>query len=468
MDGGFIMEPDLTQAVRIVLKYEIQSLLSRLSETGEEYIVLTASTGEGTCGHIGSVKGEGFAKSSGLHTVKQEFLSFCTGKEKSPPPPPPVLNANSTPKPNRRKSTPRCKFQKSVVVMPVDDPPAPEISKSVKETDLSSSSLVDSACALDLSEKSGGYSYTLESKDNVMKYNGNASQSTFPGFQYEELDNNNESYNIKLPRFTWQDEKLKCVSEEVPESSVQSFPVKFEKDLPDQNTNAVLDHMPFVDVKAYGELSIFERGRQQLSLQKRRKNRKAPAKTQKKDVNLESNLDPASSSVVKMENENAVGFDNQMSSLLNVTKMSEEENPETVNNHSDLKSGANVNIRKTSKKHSINDIADMKSAFEEIGNMAKCLICNKILANKNNRTFHWRSHVGDKRYTCDICNKAFTHPSNMRSHRKIHTDEKPFPCDLCERRFRRRDYLLQHLERFHYNPKQSAEKSLVEGESNSS
>ena len=104
-------------------------------------------------------------------------------------------------------------------------------------------------------------------------------------------------------------------------------------------------------------------------------------------------------------------------------------------------------------------LMDMKSAFEEIGNMAKCLICNKILANKNNRTFHWRSHVGDKRYTCDICNKAFTHPSNMRSHRKIHTDEKPFPCELCDRRFRRRDYLLQHLERFHYNPKSGSSDS---------
>lgn len=54
--------------------------LSRLSDTGEEYIVLTASTDDKTCGHIGSEKGEGFIQSSKLQSVKKEFLDFCTGK----------------------------------------------------------------------------------------------------------------------------------------------------------------------------------------------------------------------------------------------------------------------------------------------------------------------------------------------------------------------------------------------------
>jgi hypothetical protein len=347
--------------------------------------------------------------------------------------------------------------------VPLEDPIIPEISTSIKETDLTSSILTDSA--LDLSEKSSGYSYTLDSKDDVLKYNGKAAQNAFPGFPYEELANDTKEFQqVKLPRFTWQDEKLKCVSQEMADNSSDNFSIKLEKEAVDQIENGALKSLPFGDVSVYDGLSIFERGRQQLGLRNRRKNRRAPVKIQKREVNVDLPLDTAGSSVVKMESESAVeGLDNQILNALSVANMN---GPEIVNNNLDLKSGVSGNIRKAAKKHSTSEITDMKSAFEEIGNMAKCLICNKILANKNNRTFHWRSHVGDKRYTCDICNKAFTHPSNMRSHRKIHTDEKPFPCDLCERRFRRRDYLLQHLERFHYNPKQS-EKSQAEGESNS-
>ena len=44
--------------------------------------MLTASTDEKTCGHIGSLKGEGFVQRSGLQSVKQEFLEFCTGKDR--------------------------------------------------------------------------------------------------------------------------------------------------------------------------------------------------------------------------------------------------------------------------------------------------------------------------------------------------------------------------------------------------
>lgn len=42
--------------------------------------MLTASTDDKTCGHIGSAKGEGFVQSSDLQSVKQDFLEFCTGK----------------------------------------------------------------------------------------------------------------------------------------------------------------------------------------------------------------------------------------------------------------------------------------------------------------------------------------------------------------------------------------------------
>lgn len=356
--------------------------------------------------------------------------------------------------------------------MPFDETELSEFPQSIKESNFAATeSITESSSALDLSEKADGYAYTLESRDDIMKYNGSESQSSISGFQFEELDNNESLCKIKLPHFTWQDEKLQPVSQDTPVSSLDQSVLDAQSNSLNQSKSSVLDQISFGDLSVFGGTSaIASGGKQQLGVRNRRKNRKAPVKMQRKDGEQKkvALLQPASSSFGVVNEENHVEtFVNQISSL-DVSKDNETVNSETVNNHFSAKLGVSSGVKKAVKKHSMHNITDMKSAFEEIGNMAKCLICNKVLANKNNRTFHWRSHVGDKRYTCDICNKAFTHPSNMRSHRKIHTDEKPFPCDLCERRFRRRDYLLQHLERFHYNPKPSTEKSLIDGESNSS
>ncbi|KAK3577385.1 hypothetical protein CHS0354_008483 [Potamilus streckersoni] len=68
---------ELKKALKLVLKYEIHCLLRRLSETGEESVVITASAAEGLASHLCSKKGEDFLQIESLDVVKHNFLSYC-------------------------------------------------------------------------------------------------------------------------------------------------------------------------------------------------------------------------------------------------------------------------------------------------------------------------------------------------------------------------------------------------------
>ncbi|KAL3885348.1 hypothetical protein ACJMK2_025419 [Sinanodonta woodiana] len=68
---------ELKKALKLVLKYEIHCLLRRLSETGEESVVITASAAEGSASHLCSKKGEDFLQIESLDVVKHNFLSYC-------------------------------------------------------------------------------------------------------------------------------------------------------------------------------------------------------------------------------------------------------------------------------------------------------------------------------------------------------------------------------------------------------
>lgn len=72
---------DLKTSLRLMLKYEIQSLLDRLSDLGEESLLLLANTNEGTSGHLGTQKANNFLATCNSNNVnlKDTFLKFCSG-----------------------------------------------------------------------------------------------------------------------------------------------------------------------------------------------------------------------------------------------------------------------------------------------------------------------------------------------------------------------------------------------------
>lgn len=73
--SNYKAKPEYRQALQELIKFEIQALIERLADTGEEAVILTASIVDSACTQFGSSKGEGFlGKQSNLSS---KFLSFC-------------------------------------------------------------------------------------------------------------------------------------------------------------------------------------------------------------------------------------------------------------------------------------------------------------------------------------------------------------------------------------------------------
>ena len=53
--------------------------MERLSQTGEETVLLTANTTDLCVGHLASEKGKRFLNTNEVGEMKNKFLYFCTG-----------------------------------------------------------------------------------------------------------------------------------------------------------------------------------------------------------------------------------------------------------------------------------------------------------------------------------------------------------------------------------------------------
>ncbi|WAR31689.1 ZSA5B-like protein [Mya arenaria] len=73
---------DYRVSLNVLIKYEIQCLLERLSRTGEEAVVITTSEDPGCPGYLGSVKGERFIQDNkDLTLLHSQLVQYCRDDE---------------------------------------------------------------------------------------------------------------------------------------------------------------------------------------------------------------------------------------------------------------------------------------------------------------------------------------------------------------------------------------------------
>ncbi|KAL3885351.1 hypothetical protein ACJMK2_025422 [Sinanodonta woodiana] len=441
MDGN---SPELLQALKIVIKGEIKFLLQRLADTGEESVLVTASVEDGSTGHIASSKGDGFIEFASLDDIKTQFLTFCAGfregsrstwlgggKQSFHR----QRNISSSGNPIVLQSNLHNFVQQSGALGEKANNTEDFRKKNTAVIDLSDTKLTDNV-------DTGTKKHKNDSDGSCEQDNRQHSIT--------KVRSNDNSTSSDIIRIKKRKKEMYLVSQNYASSidkdsdsdGTKTASVHQKEIDPNKATqNPSEDNCPFIieidDIKEeYEDLEELE------------------SYSQRKFQNIVDNscLPCARPAFVmqggfsdsKRVGENAYFYHGNHSSLMESDSLEPQQSMnDSVHMSHNLDSLEALDDRRNAKRtHWIEEssmqcrsfpldcmqtlttntgIYTYDTAFIKIGNMARCLICQKTLAHKFNRRFHWLSHVGDKCFVCNICGKAFNHPSNMRKHRKRHT-----------------------------------------------
>ncbi|XP_060588615.1 zinc finger protein 26-like [Ruditapes philippinarum] len=400
--------PEYRSALQELIKFELQALVERLSATGEEALVLTASCQDGTSMQFGSQKAEGFLRKQ--LNLGDKFLTFCNDettqssadelcnygdedaeadqKDEEEE----VLQKQTSPQlqysPHRQRERTSSKRISFTEELPKDNDEASQNSNlSESERNDSASSV---ASFVEAQEKS---------KNN--KSNLNCKICTRHFRSYKTLNVHMRLHMAKSYKcavcgkiFTLK----KSYQRHIESHKRQNLGKLFECGICD---------------KSYADLNAWKRHR---------------------EIHLE----------VRNYSCNLCGKAFVEKYSLRVHQ--------TSHFYPALKTDRNTDITSGYSCHICGKISKTKTAMKKhmLTHSAKkftCEFCNKRFSVKYSYIRHRRIHTGEKPYKCGFCERSFSDSSAWAKHVRTHTGGKQYSCDLCSKSFYDKTFCKTHMKR---------------------
>ncbi|KAH3805229.1 zinc finger and BTB domain-containing protein 11-like [Dreissena polymorpha] len=454
-------------AVKSVIRCQIQSLVQKLAtETGEESIVITTNSTEGTYDHLGSHRGQEYLEDARevVYQMCAKFSQFCAGlqtrEEKHRPDEPdrPVdatissrkraLTPDNTNKPNKRKSRPRMsinalfsRVEESYENQSGFQNVAQSVQRSPYNLDTTPIGNETKMC-LDTTPKGNKMKMYVKVKTEPedtfvsMTENGDLSDS----FSGRNSDCVSPSEQISPPKIIAKHQAL--FPETQQKKSDLRLTVSEEKDKYTEDDDTNVSH---VFTKLYKDT---EDGQ--------------PFKSSILRSLYEQplyNLDAYCMSGNNMDNaeRSEQAFSSNLSEKTDNFPVTSE-NPVLSGLYDTGTSPKYRSKRKMAKKSKQRD-NDMTATDLSLYETSPSSTGGSELKIK---TFE---SGGRLVYACDVCKRELSHLTSYRRHMKLHTLERPHKCPVCSKGFIRKYHCIDHLNKHHRGVEYDPESLQLTGNS---
>ncbi|XP_053391066.1 zinc finger protein 62 homolog [Mercenaria mercenaria] len=404
--------PEYRSALQELIKFELQALVERLSATGEEALVLTASCQDGTSMQFGSQKAEGFLRKQ--LRLGDDFLTYCNDE---------TTQSSADELCNYGEEDVEDADQKDEVGESPQKQTSPQLQYSPhRQRERTTSKRIS------FTEEHPKDNYEVSQNSNLSESERNDSASSVASF-VEAQEKSKASKSSKS--------NLQCKICSRHFRSYKTLNVHMRLHMAKSYKCAVCGKI-FTMKKSYQrhieshkrqnmgklfECGICDKSFADLSAWKRHR-----------EIHLE----------VRNYSCNLCGKAFVEKYSLRVHQTSHFYQTVKTDKNTDITSGYSCHI---CAKLSKTKTAMKKHILTHSAKKYTCEFCNKRFSVKYSYIRHRRIHTGEKPYKCGFCERSFSDSSAWAKHIRTHTGGKQYSCDLCSKSFYDKTLCKTHMKR---------------------